>query len=259
VFPSRNCTVPAALAGVTTAFSLAKSPSCVVVSLVVVSVGPTTTVTGDAVVDVLNAVEPDTGMNVAVSECDPAANVGVATAMPLLSAGVAITVAPSLNCTVPTAFAGLTVAVKVTAVPWATRVADGVSVVDVVVGAAASVTACSALPGGAELATPPMSNDAATTAAGTMQIPAVCQWKVLLLGMICFTSISDARWAKDSVAWSPASSASERARDQSSRRKRRRRCRQRRLLSRATTGAPSPTHPDTGTIMPWDRSVRWSP
>src|SRR5205823_11047946 len=87
VFPSRNCTVPAALAGVTTAFSLTKSPSCVVVSLVVVSAGPTTTVTGDSVVDVLNAVEPDTGMNVAVSECDPAANVGVATAMPLLSAG----------------------------------------------------------------------------------------------------------------------------------------------------------------------------
>lgn len=57
----------------------------------------------------------------------------------------------------------------------------------------------------------------------------------------------------------PGFVCSERARDQSSRRKRRRRCRQRRLISRATTSAPSPTHPDAGTILPWDRSVRWSP
>jgi hypothetical protein len=99
-----------------------------------------------------------------------------------------------LNCTLPIAIVGETVAVNVTGLLWATEeTGDKVSVVVVVVAAARASAACGEPSGGAELATPPMSNDAATTATGTMQTPAACQGTNLLLGMMRFTSIPVAK------------------------------------------------------------------
>ena len=59
------------------------------------------------------------GVNTAISWCDPAANVDVVTdAAPLVTvSGVPRLVVPSLNCTVPAAFAGVIAAVSVTGVP----------------------------------------------------------------------------------------------------------------------------------------------
>ena len=59
------------------------------------------------------------GMNTAVSWCPPTANVEVvAEATPLLTiAGLPRLMVPSLNCTEPTAVAGLTAAISVTGVP----------------------------------------------------------------------------------------------------------------------------------------------
>ena len=60
------------------------------------------------------------GVNTAVSWCDPTANVDVVDAVPLLTAvGSPILVDPSLNCTMPVAAAGVTVAVSVRGLPWA--------------------------------------------------------------------------------------------------------------------------------------------
>jgi hypothetical protein len=77
------------------------------------------------------------GVNTAVSWCEPAVNVVVVCdAVPLLMAtALPMLVAPSLNCTVPAAAVGLTVAVSVTAVPTTAGVAaeDVLSVVLVAV------------------------------------------------------------------------------------------------------------------------------
>lgn len=176
--------------------------------------GALTTMVTAGDVDVLKAVAL-VGVNTAVSECDPGPNVEMdPLAMPLVTGTRSPRlVVPSLNCTLPAA-AGVTVAVSVTAAFWATgESGDAVNVVVVVV-AAARASACGVSTGGAELATPLMSNDAATTATGTMQTPAACQGITLLLGMMGFTSIPVAWWTQDSVSGSPASSAFERARDQ---------------------------------------------
>ena len=55
-------------------------------------------------------------MNTAISECDPAAKEDVVpNAVPLLTiTGLPRLVGPSLNCTVPIAVAGVTVAVSAT-------------------------------------------------------------------------------------------------------------------------------------------------
>ena len=62
------------------------------------------------------------GVNTAISRCDPAASVGVLPeATPLETVtGPPRLVVPSLNCTMPTAAAGVIVAVNVTRVPWTT-------------------------------------------------------------------------------------------------------------------------------------------
>ena len=62
------------------------------------------------------------GLNVAVSWCSPGSKREVVpAAVPLATTtGGPRRVVPSWNCTVPTASAGLTVAVSVTRVPWAT-------------------------------------------------------------------------------------------------------------------------------------------
>jgi hypothetical protein len=62
------------------------------------------------------------GINTAVSWWPPTANVDVdPVATPLLTTmGLPRLNVPSLNCTVPTAVAGITVAIRVTVVPWDT-------------------------------------------------------------------------------------------------------------------------------------------
>jgi hypothetical protein len=142
--PSLNWTVPAAVAGVTAAISVTGVPretgdAGFVVSVVLVAVAPpvapvTTKVTGDDV-EVLKAAGL-VGMNVAVSECDPAAKVDVdPDAVPLLTVtGLPRLLVPFLNWTVPAAVAGVIVAVSVTGVPRVTGEAgDVVSVVVVTV------------------------------------------------------------------------------------------------------------------------------
>jgi hypothetical protein len=60
------------------------------------------------------------GANTALNECVPEANVVVTDAVPPVTAtGLPIGVAPSWNCTLPTADAGDTVAVSVSPVPAA--------------------------------------------------------------------------------------------------------------------------------------------
>jgi hypothetical protein len=69
------------------------------------------------------------GVNIAVSRCDPTANLDVLPdAVPSLETvtGLPRLVTPSLNCTVPTASAGLILAVNVTRLPWATGEAGDV-------------------------------------------------------------------------------------------------------------------------------------
>jgi hypothetical protein len=59
------------------------------------------------------------GTNIAVSECDPMANLEVnADAVPFRTMFLLRLVLPSLNCTMPVAVAGVTVAVNATGLPW---------------------------------------------------------------------------------------------------------------------------------------------
>jgi hypothetical protein len=119
------------------------------------------------------------GVNTAVSECNPADNLDVVpAAVPLLTlTGLPSLVVPSLNCTVPVAFTGITDAVNVTGAPWATREAgDVVNVVTVAAGAKATLWECRGLPSasiGAALAGPPTNNNAPRTAAVTGTAPTV--------------------------------------------------------------------------------------
>lgn len=195
--PSMNCTVPAAFAGVSIAFSVTRSPSAiaeagVVVRVVLVSAAPTMKVTGCGELDEAKAVAL-AGTNIAVSECGPGNNVGVATAIPL-SIGTAVPRAadPSMNCTEPAAVAGVTLAVRVTGLlSGADATGFVVSVVLVVVGATAS-TACGVLRGDKESPTPPTINDAAKITAGAIQAAAARQGKAVR-GIMRITSVSDTR------------------------------------------------------------------
>jgi hypothetical protein len=145
------------------------------------------------------------GVNTAVSWWEPGASREVdPAAVPLVLTGTVgpMLVAPSLNCTLPTAVGGVIVAVRVTRLFWAAvDTGDTVSVVMVTVGARTWV-GCGAVPGGAEWATPPISSPAAITATGTMQTPTACQEENLLSDTRDVTSIPVTREAKDPVTQS---------------------------------------------------------
>ncbi|MEO7194213.1 MAG: hypothetical protein ABIZ05_05225 [Pseudonocardiaceae bacterium] len=179
--PSWNWTVPAVISGVTVAMSITGVPwglgvFGVGVSVVVVDAGVTgavtLTVTGDDVdgPQVAGAL----GVNTAVSWCDPAANADMdAAAVPLLTITESpMPAAPSWNRTVPAA-AGVTVAVSVTGLPWATGEAgDTTSVVLVAVTLEAA--------GGAAVATPSTNNTPPATTV-TTRAPAETRAKNLFL------------------------------------------------------------------------------
>lgn len=148
--PSLNCTVPTAVAGLTATVSVTWVPertgeAGAVASAALVAVPPLaepviTKITGGEV-DGLKTVGV-AGVNTAVSERDPAANVDVdPDAAPLLTAtGLPRLAVPSMNCTTPTAVAGVIVAVSVTGVPGAAEEAgDVVSAVLVAVGPVTAV------------------------------------------------------------------------------------------------------------------------
>lgn len=92
-------------------------------------------------------------MNTAVSWCVPAANVEVVCeALPLRTITASpILALPSLNCTVPAAAAGVTVAFSVTAAPWTAGEA-----VDVLSAVVVGVTWRALAAGGAGLDNPPV-------------------------------------------------------------------------------------------------------
>ena len=127
--PSLNCTVPAAAAGETVAVSVTLAPegaevtatdgadvSAAIMEVVVVACD-TVTVFAAEVLAVSSA--EVVGVNTAVSELDPSASAVVDTeAVPELTAtGLPSAAVPILNCTVPAATAGETVAVSVTLAP----------------------------------------------------------------------------------------------------------------------------------------------
>jgi hypothetical protein len=120
VVPSLNCTVPAAVTGVTVAVSVrgtfgAMGESGDVASAVLVAGAPATTNVTVGEVDGPYAAG-SAGLNTASSEREPAARADVnPDAVPLLTiTGLPRFVVPSLNCTVPTAVAGVTVAFNAT-------------------------------------------------------------------------------------------------------------------------------------------------
>jgi len=117
--PSRNCTVPVAAVGVTTAVSVTVWPTVegftddaavtVVAALFTVSV---------TMADVLEALLPSP-LYTAVMECAPEASVDTdSEAAPLTTVAEPSAVVPSRNCIVPVAEAGVTVAVKLTPCPY---------------------------------------------------------------------------------------------------------------------------------------------
>jgi hypothetical protein len=147
--PSLNWTVPVAVAGVIVAVSVTGVPCATgeagdVVSAVVVATGSAggliTSATGTDVDGLKAAVS--VGVNTAVSWCGPAIKVDVdPEAPPLLTVtGLPRVVAPSLNCTLPTAVAGVIVAVSVTGAPCTTGEAGDVANVMVVTDAPATVS-----------------------------------------------------------------------------------------------------------------------
>lgn len=146
--PSRNWTVPVATAGMTVAVNVTGLPcpaedSGDAVNTVLVATGPAggviVKVSGDDV-DGLKAVG-SVGVKTAISWCGPAIKDEVdPAATPLLTGtGLPMLFAPSLNCTVPVAVAGVIVAVSVTGIPCtADEAGDAISVV-LVAGAAVTV------------------------------------------------------------------------------------------------------------------------
>jgi hypothetical protein len=127
VAPSLNCTVPAAVIGETVAARTTELPwtggVAVEDALSVVLVG--------AAPETVNGTGGDVdgpysfgfvGVNTAVNWCDPTDSVDVdVDAVPLLTATRSpMLVLPSLNCIVPVAADGLSVAVSVTVLPWVT-------------------------------------------------------------------------------------------------------------------------------------------
>jgi hypothetical protein len=124
------------------------------------------------------------GVNTALSRCVPTASVDVVPdAVPLeTGTGLPRLVVPSRNCAVPAAVAGVIVAVSVTGVPRATGEAgDALSEVAVFVGAAVTGWAW---PGGAALASPPMSSNAAPTATAVTNAPTAWWRKDLLVSVM---------------------------------------------------------------------------
>lgn len=143
-----NWTVPVAVAGVMVAVSVTGVPCAAgeagdVVRTVLVATGPagglTTSATG---ADVAGLKAPvSVGANTAVSWCGPAIKADVdPEAAPLLTVtGLPTLVAPSLNCTLPVAVAGVIVAVSVTGAACTTGEAGDVASVTVVADAPATV------------------------------------------------------------------------------------------------------------------------
>jgi hypothetical protein len=130
VVPSRNCTVPAPVAGDTVAVKLTDWPAVdgfedavkVIVDVALFTVWVSTA-------EVLAAVFASP-LWTAVIECAPTANVETASdADPPPIVAVPSAVVPSRNCTVPAPVAGDTVAVKVTDWPTVDGFTDGVNVV----------------------------------------------------------------------------------------------------------------------------------
>lgn len=120
VAPSLNCTVPSAVAGVTVAVSVtgvfwAAGEGGEVASMVVVTVGSVTVNTTADDVDELY-VAGLAGVNTTARKWDPGAREEMLPdAVPLLTiTGAPKLLAPSLNCTVPGAAAGVIVAVSAT-------------------------------------------------------------------------------------------------------------------------------------------------
>ena len=125
VAPSKYWTVPTAVLGVSVAFIATVVPAVTGLegvterTVVVVVGGATVIVYGTAVeVDGVNSAG-FVGVNVAVRECVPTASVVTALAAipPETATGPGIAVAPSKNCTLPTALLGGTVEVRVTVEP----------------------------------------------------------------------------------------------------------------------------------------------
>src|ERR1051326_1458248 len=116
VAPSRNCTVPVAPEGDTVAVKVTGWPypdGFADDANVAVAAALTTVCTHAG--DVL-AMYPPSPPNAAVMECVPTASSGtLSCAAPALIVAVPSEVAPSKNCTVPVAPAGVTVAVNCTA------------------------------------------------------------------------------------------------------------------------------------------------
>jgi hypothetical protein len=127
------------------------------------------------------------GVNTAVSRCDPAASIAVVCdALPLLTGtGAPTFVAPSLNCTVPVAVGWDTVALNVTALPWATDEA-GDTVNSVLLGLGVTEFATGKLPaeGGVMGTTPLMNNHTPRTAAATTTILIASQCTTLPVRMM---------------------------------------------------------------------------
>src|SRR5438309_602601 len=105
-----------------------------------------------------------------MSRCGPVANIDVVCdAVPLLTlTGAPTLVDPSLNCTVPAAVGRVTLALNVTAVPWATDEA-GDTVNSVLLGAGVNESATGKLPpdGGVVGITPLMNTHIPMTATAT--------------------------------------------------------------------------------------------
>src|SRR3979409_2442004 len=105
-----------------------------------------------------------------MSRCGPVANIDVVCdAVPLLTVtGAPILRGPSLNCTVPAAVARVTLALNVTAVPWATDEA-GDTVREVLLAGVANESATGKLPPDAGVVgtTPLMNNHTPMTATAT--------------------------------------------------------------------------------------------
>jgi hypothetical protein len=127
------------------------------------------------------------GVNTAISRCDPAASIDVVCdALPLLTCtGAPTFMAPSLNCTVPAAGGWETVALNVTAVPWATDGA-GEMVNSVLLGRGATESATGTLPaeGGVVATTPVTNNHTPMAAAATIKILIASQCTTLPMRMM---------------------------------------------------------------------------
>jgi hypothetical protein len=149
VEPSLNCTVPGAELGDTVADRATEAPvdtevgaaDAVVVVVTAPTGGVVTVTVAAALVDAVNAFT-SAGVKTAVIEWDPAVeNEVVTVAEPLVTVtGLAMLVEPSLNCTVPAAELGDTLADSATEAPVTTEVGAADTVVLVVTAGAVTET-----------------------------------------------------------------------------------------------------------------------